>query len=993
VADGAYYGYQILDNRAVSVYYPNTGAILADKFAGARHEDQTYQRVAINFMFPEVTPDGYSPNFYLNLNWTGGSLFSNCYRIGLRGLKDFNLMKMADDDKEEISSGWLAYPDGPLSAKTTYRVTLERNGNRLTGTIRGTDGTLLGTAHITDTGVPLNGGHATLTTNGSAGAEIQSIEWDNFEYELSNLEEVTASAVGSDGPTLDGVLNDACWQAAAVSGGFYRTDGTGKAEMSARAQIAYDQEILYVALRCPLRDAEAVKAAKSLTPDQMFVGNTMEVFLDPFMEHRRPAGLTIDLDELFYHHGGAKIFRFAVNAANGQYSELMGLPWYKVPWESATHVGQDSWSAELAIPFTSLSYFDQIAGGVVPAWTDQWGINFACDQTAWVPQFSLDGYPLAFGSLNNVKVDPDPFKWLYLTGVAPGVVGNVPLAFTINDTRGSKGNVKVIASEIPYGNRGSFTPFKTQEAVGQRSKIFGCIRFDMNLPIASPGDHLVQLSVVDADSGRLLANRPVLVEDVRVGSGVFDRSIYLDEPVARLTISIDTQVMPGSFLPCHLRRAGRKSVLFGKKFKLREDNTATIDFDLNLLPVGQYSVTVTVPGYEDYPLTETFRKLPPQPGTVQYTDRGVILRDGKPFFPLGMYYVMGSMTDEFMKEYAAAGFNTFLLEWGNADSFVTTTRRVARHGLVPILSIQNMDEQRSACANATDYTRRTMLEGRFPTARQAIKMIAAQAGRNVLAWYTRDEPNEDMVDLVKGLHDIANEEDPYRPSMTVIFTPHLFPTYRDACDILGPDIYRRGAEVGDAMARAVADMQGKPVFAVLQTFYDPGGKMPTRAELRNMTFLSIVRGVTGVLYFAYQYGGPPMAERDPETWRDLKELVGQLRDLTPVILSDPTSQEQLKIRGEGAESVVARVYDHEDAYVIIAVNQENKPIKEIELKLEMMQSTSSRIQMGSAEVLYENRRVALSGRSWKDDFASYAVHLYRIMKAGKNIAILTKDQP
>ena len=86
------------------------------------------------------------------------------------------------------------------------------------------------------------------------------------------------------------------------------------------------------------------------------------------------------------------------------------------------------------------------------------------------------------------------------------------------------------------------------------------------------------------------------------------------------------------------------------------------------------------------------------------------------------------------------------------------------------------------------------------------------------------------------------------------------------------------------MGKAVDDMRGKPIIAVLQTFYeDNGGRMPNRAELRCMTYHSIVRGVAGVLYFSYHFGGP-MKERDPQTWEDLKELAGEIRSLAPILL-------------------------------------------------------------------------------------------------------------
>ena len=78
-AHGAYYGFQIRNNRVVSIYYPDTGGIIADRYARVAYSGQAYQQTAIDFRFPEVTQDGHNPGFYLNLNWSGPKLFASTY--------------------------------------------------------------------------------------------------------------------------------------------------------------------------------------------------------------------------------------------------------------------------------------------------------------------------------------------------------------------------------------------------------------------------------------------------------------------------------------------------------------------------------------------------------------------------------------------------------------------------------------------------------------------------------------------------------------------------------------------------------------------------------------------------------------------------------------------------------------------------------------------------------------------------------------------------
>ena len=173
-------------------------------------------------------------------------------------------------------------------------------------------------------------------------------------------------------PIIDGELLDDCWREAEVASGFWRSDGSSRANPSASVQLVFDDENLYVGFRCPLSDPQSV----TNQPDQMFGRNTAQVFLDPLLDHRRDVGLAADPDALFYTYPGPKIFRFAVNAADGRFSDLMGIPWWKVPWQSATHIGDNFWSAELAIPFASFAFFESTdRSGLQPGWESTWGVN------------------------------------------------------------------------------------------------------------------------------------------------------------------------------------------------------------------------------------------------------------------------------------------------------------------------------------------------------------------------------------------------------------------------------------------------------------------------------------------------------------------------------------------------------------------------------------------------------------------------------------------
>ena len=126
-------------------------------------------------------------------------------------------------------------------------------------------------------------------------------------------------------PVIDGKLTDDCWREAEAATDFWRSNGLSRIESSASVQLAYDDENLFVGFRCPLPNPQSVTAAKDFKPNQMFDRNTVQVFLDPLLDHRRDVGLAKDPDALFYTHPGPKIFRFAVNPVNGRFSDLLGF--------------------------------------------------------------------------------------------------------------------------------------------------------------------------------------------------------------------------------------------------------------------------------------------------------------------------------------------------------------------------------------------------------------------------------------------------------------------------------------------------------------------------------------------------------------------------------------------------------------------------------------------------------------------------------------------
>ena len=996
---GAVYGYQVIDGSVVSIYHPvvNPGMLNLTGYVGAVHQGQTYQRASIEIKFPKLANDGHSPEFYLNLNWDGGEIthdghgfgvmsepsagvISRSYRLGVRGTRDFNVAKMNSANEAEISTGWTAYDKDTLKANTWYRLTLERDRQTITAAVSTLDGAILGRGQIVDEGQILDGGRVVLQTVFPPSTTARSPSFDNFEYELTNGEQISVVSVKKgNAPAIDGRLDEACWQSGAAVSTLWGPTGVTRKVASSVVRVSGDEENLYVAFDCPFAEGQSAAEAKKLMTDDLISQYTAEVFLDPFLESRRKSGLDEDPEELYYNYRQARIFRFAVNAVNGRHAELMGRPWWQVPWQSATHIDNDRWTAELAIPFASLAFFEpakEVLRIAESAWTDEWAVNFVYDDACWLPGFGRDNYPLAYGKLTDVNIDANRYRWVVAESVGRQLTDDVYLWWDLGNWTGHHADVKVLVRDWPFNSDPeSFDPIEVAQTVPDKRYE----KASLSVPIRTPGRHRWLFSILDAKNNRPLVHRPLLLENVAVGTGTWDRSVYMDEEVARLTVKQAKYAKQGRSLRYDLRKEGETDLRQSRRTAWGPDRANGTEFLLTTLPYGRYEVTVTAEGYESHPFRTSFTKAPPKPGTVQYTDAGMLLRDGEPFFPIGFYYVTIAVEEHLAEEYVAAGFNSLCLEWRNAENYVKTLRKLKKWGICPTVSLSVMPEIFDL---GPDYRAETMLNKRFPRVRTAVEMIARQAGDNILAWYTVDEGNQSTIPRVQGLHEIIKEVDPYHPSFTVAYLPYIW-SHHSATDILGSDVYPgpggRMRTVADGLEASHATLGDKPVMAILQAFGDPGGdrnaKLPSPAELRCMSYLSLVHRAAGIYYFSWNYNGP-MNEAHPEQWAELKKIAGEFRDLGPALLVADAGAIKITAVNE-IEQVESRVIQFEDRIILIAVNTERTDARNVQWQI-------TGVADSDHAVLWEDRTVNITDGRLSDNFEPLTVHVYNLKNAAGN---------
>ena len=149
----------------------------------------------------------------------------------------------------------------------------------------------------------------------------------------------------------------------------------------------------------------------------------------------------------------------------------------------------------------------------------------------------------------------------------------------------------------------------------------------------------------------------------------------------------------------------------------------------------------------------------------------------------------------------------------------------------------------------------------------------------------------------------------------------------------------------------------------------------TPSQVKAEVWMSLIHGTHGLIYFVHEFH-PKFNEHalldDPEMLAAISAINKQIHELAPVINSP--AEELASVNSSSADvpiDITARV--HEGSTYVFAVGMRNHPTKG-EFTIRNLPGKAV------AEVIGENRKIELTDGHFSDDFASYAVHLYKISK-------------
>ena len=297
---------------------------------------------------------------------------------------------------------------------------------------------------------------------------------------------------------------------------------------------------------------------------------------------------------------------------------------------------------------------------------------------------------------------------------------------------------------------------------------------------------------------------------------------------------------------------------------------------------------------------------------VWYDERNVLYMDGKPAFVLGLYTTGGYSTT---RATYAQGDNG----WGITKMSEAPVNMLINYHLgrapIPALSTY-MDELSSRgiryLQTVNFYYRDDpqYKEIDYPAAREGEEALNRWVAKTLSAhpgfagFYTADERPADIVPRVFTQYRVLAAAAPGTVTYAVLGDglERQAPQWRDAVDVMGLDPYpvvqpsgrNDLAMVGEWTRIGQDAVKGaRPVWMVIQYFpLTTAGGWPTAAEIKTMSWMAIIEGARGLLYWSWGEKGLAWV-KDPrereQKWADLVKITKEIHALEPVLLAPDAS--------------------------------------------------------------------------------------------------------
>ena len=439
-------------------------------------------------------------------------------------------------------------------------------------------------------------------------------------------------------------------------------------------------------------------------------------------------------------------------------------------------------------------------------------------------------------------------------------------------------------------------------------------RFKLRYSVVDPGLYEVNLRIYDLRKAEMVfESKEHLIGVQPKWEFTHDRSYYTTENEIRFRSRMNRSEKSGSLV---VELAMGDSTIWRQKW---QPAAAQIEGVIpgNELAPGEYELFAQLQYQDDVydSTTVLVRKLVPVKHEVKldlFTNS--ILKDGVPFFPLGIYW----LREETLAEATRLGFNSGDYYYKLDDEAISQLmEKAAKEQLGILLEFSNHVRNLEVPDTTAIYE----------------KVLRYRNHPALLAWYLVDEPADAEVNPrdAERLYNRIRQLDPYHPVLLVNNRPHTFVDYIKSSDILAIDPYPVPnypiSRVSEYSVRAAwSGIRPTPVWLVVQAF---GGvehwpRAPTAAELRNMVYQGIVNGTRGVLF--YRFCGEEEREIQPlPLWQEVKELTRELGSLATILVANDVTRFLQRIDGSADLQVAVRESNND--FYLFMVNPTGRFLK------------------------------------------------------------------
>ena len=336
-------------------------------------------------------------------------------------------------------------------------------------------------------------------------------------------------------------------------------------------------------------------------------------------------------------------------------------------------------------------------------------------------------------------------------------------------------------------------------------------------------------------------------------------------------ISLDESVRNSPRCSVELHR-GTQRRLLPAKVEVLSPRKLKLSAQIPRLISGVYLVNVLVNSVRSEVPIRLFVS-PASRKPAYLTHQGVLLRNGTPFFPIGIYHV--NHTEAEYALLAAHGFNTIQGAYTpNLEQFSASLDLALKHGLavdVPLdasgLVLENLPQSLA-------------------------KIEATSAHPAILSWKICDEPDADhkehLRDEVAEAYFAIKDTTKLQPVELTLSQSKSFRFWTKFSDVVQIDRYpvpdrplKEVSEVCDAAKKAMARWQN--LTFVVQCGWTPDLKtQPTFAEARSMVYLALISGAKGIYWYSRQDPGWDLTVTP--LWPLLKDINAEITSLADPIL-------------------------------------------------------------------------------------------------------------